>query len=237
MSDLWERLIWVSRRRRQLASRLKNFWASPLSYADRQCQFSDYNRIYKGTQLRAVSVGVGTYIGENVRGGEASIGRYSSIGHGTIVGGMGSHPTDRLSTHPAFYSTTPKAGITFATEDGFEECKPTSVGSDVWLGARCVLLDGVSIGDGAIVAAGAIVTKDVPPYAVVAGVPARILRTRFGDEVVTELLRRAWWNLPAEQLQRIAKDIGSVCSWSPEAIRALLPSSLDTEESENEVSR
>jgi tetrahydrodipicolinate N-succinyltransferase len=73
--------------------------------------------------------------------------------------------------------------------------EPISIGSDVWIGAGAMILDGVNIGHGAVVGARSVVTKNVPPYAIVAGVPARIIRYRFTDEIIARLLEIAWWNL------------------------------------------
>jgi virginiamycin A acetyltransferase len=81
---------------------------------------------------------------------------------------------------------------------GAESRGDTVVGSDVWLGYRALVMPGVSIGHGAIVAAGSVVVGDVPPYAIAGGNPARVLRLRYSDEEVATLLRAAWWDWPAE---------------------------------------
>ena len=79
---------------------------------------------------------------------------------------------------------------------------PTIIGNDVWLGRDSLIFDGITIGDGAIIAARAVVTKDVHPYAIVGGVPAREIRRRFTDEQVDALLEIAWWNWPEEKIIR-----------------------------------
>ena len=85
---------------------------------------------------------------------------------------------------------------------GRDVTRPTNIGDDVWVGAGSIIMAGVTIGDGAIIAAGSVVTKDVPPYAIVGGVPAKILRYRFDEGVRKALLKLKWWNLPEEVLKQ-----------------------------------
>ncbi len=93
-----------------------------------------------------------------------------------------------------FYSTRKQCGATFADRDYFDEQSDISIGNDVWIGARVFLIEGIHVGDGAIVGAGAVVTKDVPAYAVVGGVPAKIIRYRFTQEQIEYLLELQWWD-------------------------------------------
>ena len=90
------------------------------------------------------------------------------------------------------------------------------VGNDVWIGYEAVILSGVTIGDGAIVAARSVVTKDVPPYTIVGGAPARPIRLRFGQEVIDTLLELRWWDWP---LEKLAKSLSSIQSGDLEALR------------------
>ncbi|MCW3039969.1 MAG: hypothetical protein JWM31_1874 [Solirubrobacterales bacterium] len=126
------------------------------------------------------------------------VGNYSSL-NGTFVLG-GKHAVDALTTYPH--------RINWKLEGRYEDGFPTPtgdtvVGSDVWTCAGCLIMSGVRIGDGAIVAAGALVTKDVPPYAIVGGNPAQILRFRFDEEVRAELLAIKWWGWPEEEVRRV----------------------------------
>ena len=79
---------------------------------------------------------------------------------------------------------------------------PIRIGSDVWIGSRAIILSGITIGNGAVIGAGAIVTRDVPPYAIVAGNPARLIRYRFPPETIAALEEIAWWDWPADKVER-----------------------------------
>lgn len=89
---------------------------------------------------------------------------------------------------------------------------PTVVGNDVWIGHEAVIMPGVKVGDGAIIGARAVVTRDVPPYAIVGGNPARLIRMRFTDEEVAHLLKVQWWNWPME---KISEHVGTIAGGSP----------------------
>jgi chloramphenicol O-acetyltransferase type B len=219
--EIIDRLRWAVLRRRHLAGKLPGFWASFWSYAAPDCRFSAHNRIYRRAFLRNMSLGRMSYVAELSRIGFADIGAFTSIGPNVLLGGLGCHPVDRLSTHPAFYSARLQAGDTFSETDLFEELPRVRVGNDVWIGAGSIILDGVSIGDGAIVAAGAVVNKDVPPYAIVGGVPARIIRYRFDEETIDALLEWRWWELDNSQLQSLAPGFMNQ-SWRAEDVHALM---------------
>lgn len=174
-----------------------------------------------GTILFNTKLGRFSNVSSDVRIGNSSIGGFCSIGPEVMIGGLGRHPTRWLTTHPSFYSTLGQVDLHFAQEDAYEELPYTTVGNDVWIGARAIVLDGLTVGDGAIVAAGAIVTRDVPPYAIVAGVPARVIRHRFEPDVVDALVDWKWWNLPIDTLKRIAPDFVSKESWKVEDVWAI----------------
>jgi acetyltransferase-like isoleucine patch superfamily enzyme len=145
----------------------------------------------------------------------ARVGRYCTIGLKSVLGGT-FHPTDWLSTNGFQY----KAGLFGWHEaaDGYADVEPerdgrtsfrgtaAALGNDVWLGAGTVVLRGVTVGDGAVVGAGSVVTRDVAPYTVVAGSPARPLRTRFDPGLVRELLDVRWWRFSPNQLDGVPFD-------------------------------
>lgn len=124
-----------------------------------------------------------------------SCGNYCSIAYG-ITFGPGRHPLDRLTTHPFTYIPDAWPDRSFAVRrmdfDGI--WKPVEIGHDCWIGSGAVIMGGLRIGTGAVVATNAVVTHDVPPFAVVAGVPARIVRYRFDPKTVEEILSTAWWD-------------------------------------------
>jgi chloramphenicol O-acetyltransferase type B len=199
---MFDRLTWVVFGRFAQRSKTKNFSASIRSFS-RDSEFGGNNVIYGESVVANSRVGRHTYIG-GAHLGNCDMGAFCSIGAGALVGGLGRHPTSMLSTHPAFYSTLKQSGASFSDGDYFEEHARTTVGNDVWIGANAIVLDGVTVGDGAIVAAGAIVAKDVPAYAVVAGVPARVIKYRFTDVEIESLLRTQWWLLPDHVLETCA---------------------------------
>lgn len=166
------------------------------------CQFGFRNTIYENAVLLQTSLGDYSYVGPRSRLANAIVGKFSCIAPDVIVG-LGMHPArDFVSIHPAFFSPKAQAGFTFVTEPGFKEESITRIGNDVWVGARAIVLDGVAIGDGAIIGAGSVVTRDVPAYAVVAGVPAKVLRFRFESEEIRFLQWFKWWDRDVEWMGR-----------------------------------
>jgi lipopolysaccharide biosynthesis protein len=133
----------------------------------------------------------------------SAIGAFCSIGHRCVFG-HGEHPIDYLSTSPYFYFDELKyknKNMTFHDEYWFNA--PIIIGNDVWIGDGVFIKNGIKVGDGAIIGARSIVTKDVPPYAIVAGSPAKIIRYRFSDDVIEKLLDLRWWDLPDSIIKQI----------------------------------
>lgn len=151
------------------------------------------NIVYDHTFLLNTVVGDYTYIGGSNKIQNAVIGKFCSIGPEVRIG-LGIHPLHLKSTYPGFYTNSEYYRVEKQYDFTGEEYKQVEIGHDVWIGARATILDGVKIGDGAVVAAGAVVTKDVPSYAIVGGVPAKVIKYRFDENRIKELLVEQWWN-------------------------------------------
>lgn len=161
-------------------------------------------------------LGYGSYIG-NYSSIVGRIGRFSSIApHTTVVCGRHPYKEPNVTTSPMFFSLICQNGHTFATEQSYDEFNwveekvPVVIGNDVWIGARAFIIEGVTIHTGAMVLAGAVVTKDVPPYAIAGGVPAKIIGYRYDEETIALLLRSKWWEKDPQWLKehwRIMNDM------------------------------
>ena len=161
-------------------------------------------KLYRPYRIYDTSVGDYSYIARNALVDHTTIGKFCSIGP-NFLSGKGLHPTAAVSTTPMFYSTARQNGLTLVSENKFEEVKRVTIGNDVFIGANVFVRDGVKIGDGAIVAAGAVVVKDVPPYAIVGGVPAKILRMRMSDEQIEKMLKIRWWDFDEDRLPIVSR--------------------------------
>jgi acetyltransferase-like isoleucine patch superfamily enzyme len=150
-----------------------------------------------------------SYVGESSKVQNARIGKFCSIAPEVRIG-LGRHPTHFVSSYPGFYSPKASATINFGATHEFQEYLPVTIGNDVYIGSRSLIMDGIEIGDGAVVAAGAVVTKDVPPYAIVGGVPAKVLKYRFQQDTVSKLLKMKWWEWEEKTLHHRAKEFGSI---------------------------
>jgi acetyltransferase-like isoleucine patch superfamily enzyme len=135
------------------------------------------------------------------------IGSFCSISNRVVIGG-GMHPLDWIGMSPVFYEGRDSINKKFA-ELPRPEHKKTIIGNDVWIGHGAYIKAGIKIGDGSVIGMGSVVTKDVIPYSIVAGNPARLIRMRFEPEIVRELLKIEWWNFNDETLSKYAQLVNS----------------------------
>ncbi len=162
-------------------------------------------KLFQPYSLHSVCLGDYSYIAKNGILKNVEIGKFCSIGPNFSCG-FGLHPTNGISTAPMFYSNLKQNGMTLTSVNKVEESKKTFIGNDVFIGANVTLLDGIIIGDGAIIGAGAVVTKDIPPYAIVVGVPAKIIKYRFNERQIEELIKIKWWNFNEDELRDVEKN-------------------------------
>lgn len=160
-------------------------------------------KVYSGSTFYNSKLGRYSYVGYDSEVVNCEIGSFCSIANGFIAGGA-KHPLEWLSTSPVFYDVS--GGTNYHLGHlTIETTVRTYIGNDVWIGSRAIILQGVHICTGAVVGAGAIVTKDVPPYAFVAGCPAKIIKYRFDSDIICRLLKSEWWLLQDFQLKKLAK--------------------------------
>jgi acetyltransferase-like isoleucine patch superfamily enzyme len=198
--SLWERVI--------LQRQVRGFSASAFSHCSGSCAFGEYSRIYRDCVLVDVQLGRFSYVNQGTRVRLAGIGNFCSIGQDARIGGLGRHPL-HVSTHPAFFSASPPGGLSMHALPGFRDFDQVRIGHDVWVGDRAMVLGGISIGSGAIVAANSTVTRDVGPYEIVAGSPARLVRHRVPEQLIPRMLATQWWSWDIQKLQRHGALIGS----------------------------
>ncbi len=182
--------------------------------------FGENCYVGKGSEVVGTEVGRSSYVANNSSITFAKIGRYCAIGDNVKIC-IGNHPAkDFVSIHPCFYSTYGQGTPSYVKKDVFPGHKFTDekkkfvveIGNDVWIGNNVSILDGIRIGDGAIIGIGSIVTKDIEPYSIVGGVPARIIKMRFTDDEIQYLKKLEWWNKPDEWVRENAQNFISIKS-------------------------
>ncbi|MET3559828.1 phosphonate metabolism protein (transferase hexapeptide repeat family) [Bartonella japonica] len=175
------------------------------------CKLGRYVGINERVILHDVTVGDFSYFERNSEAIYSDIGRFCSIASHVRINAL-EHPIERVSTHKITYR--PNEYFRYMPLDSsFREkrrAKRVIIGHDVWIGCGAVIMPGVTVGHGAIIGANAVITKDVTPYTIVAGVPAKLLRMRFPNDVIQVLLEMAWWNWPLDKIYNAVSDMQSL---------------------------
>lgn len=191
------------------------------SFFTLQTEFEGRNLLAANAALIDSEIGYASYLGNAACMNRVSIGRYSAIGP-EAANIVGSHPTHQfVSVHPSFYSLQKQVGFTYSDKQQFPEYQYADrekgwinvIGNDVWIGQRAMLIQGVRIGDGAIIAAGAVVTRDVEAFSIVGGVPAKVIGWRFDSTDRAFLSRLQWWKRSEEWIKKYAPlfdDVGKL---------------------------
>lgn len=168
------------------------------------CTIGNFSRVYSSKLNRNVRIdrnnlilhsdlGDYTYTGQFSVIMHCKIGKYCSVSWGVTIG-AGEHDYNKITTHDFLYNQSYDINNNKTAYDRFE--KTLVLGNDVWIGTNATICRGVSIGDGAVIGANAVVTKDVPPYSIVVGSPAKIIKYRFDNRTIELLLELKWWDLP-----------------------------------------
>lgn len=160
------------------------------------------SKVESGSQFINSSMGKYSFCGYDCKIINCKIGSYCSIADGVIVGGA-QHPIEWVSTSPVFYRGKDSIKKKYCEHDRPTD-RTTQIGNDVWIGDRAMLKAGINIGDGAVIGMGSIVTKDVGPYEIWAGNPAKFIRKRFSDEIVELLIIKKWWDRPDSMISDAA---------------------------------
>lgn len=165
------------------------------------------SKVESGSQIVDTNFGRHSFCGYNCTILNADIGSFCSIADAVYIGGS-AHPMHFVSTSPVFLSHRDSVRAKFASHD-FCHMPRTSIGNDVWIGHGAKIKAGVSVGNGAVIGMGSVVTKDVRPYEIVAGVPARFIGFRFEPEIAQALLETKWWDYDDMQLLNVGRHFDS----------------------------
>ena len=157
-------------------------------------------KVCTGAHILNSKVGRYSYVGNYTTVIDCEIGGFCSIADNCVIGGM-SHPLDWISTSPVMYSGRNCLKTNF-TDLSYEESKHTIIENDVWIGDRCHIKAGVHISTGCVIGMGSVLTKDVGPYEIWAGNPAKLIRKRFDDATINRLLKTEWWNWSDEIIRK-----------------------------------
>ena len=173
--------------------------------------------ICSGVRFYRGKIGKYSYIGNNSFVSDTDIGNFTSISTDCYIGGT-SHAINWVSSSPVFHKWDNIMKKNFARRE-FDIFKRTSIGNDVWIGNRVMIKAGVTIGNGAVIGMGSVVTKDVGPYEIWAGNPAKCIRKRFQEETIEQMKETEWWNWEDSKIESIAGCMNDIDSFLTEVIK------------------
>ncbi len=165
------------------------------------------SKIESGSQFINSTMERHSFCGYDCDIANTEIGSFCSIANGVVIGG-GTHPVDWVSTSPVFYKGRDSVRAKFSEHER-DMVKKVVIGHDVWIGQNALIKQGVTIGSGAVIGMGSVVTKDVEAYSIVAGCPAKTIKYRFDEELISQLLSSQWWSLEEQDIGLHAKYIKS----------------------------
>lgn len=169
----------------------------------KNCRIHETSKVEAGSELVNTSFERHSFCGYFCEIVNARIGSFCSIANNVVIGGS-MHPMEWVSMSPVFYMGKDSVKMKYSEHDRDPQIV-TTIGHDVWIGSRAIIKQGISIGTGAVVGMGSVVTKDVEPYAVVAGCPAKTIKMRFEKEIVDSLLASEWWYMSDDELKHCAE--------------------------------
>ena len=161
------------------------------------------SKVESGSSFINSEMGKHSFCGYDCDISNATIGSFCSIANGVVIGG-GMHPINWVGTSPVFYEGKDSVKAKFSKHKR-EKIKNTTIGHDVWIGQNVIIKQGIKIGTGSIIGMGSIVTKDIPPYSIYAGNPAKLIRERFDKETIDKLLKIEWWKFEDKKLMNYAQ--------------------------------
>lgn len=180
---------------------LFNSRVSSLAFVHNNCEIAPKGVVYPLCRLRSAKLGNYSYIGTSTVLHCAIVGKFCSISDYCVIG-LPSHNINTISSSPIFSGIRNGTKTSWVTKNKPLKPMNVTIGNDVWIGYRAMIPSHVTIGDGAVIAAGSVVVKDVPPYAIVGGVPAKIIKYRFSQDVIDKLLEIRFWNKTDEEIKK-----------------------------------
>jgi len=180
-----------------------NFFKKRVSFfclIDHSSEVSKKTRINYLSKIVNSTVDSYTYIGPFSQVVCADIGKFCSIASNCNIG-LATHSMNNISTSPIFTTVRNGTGYSWTSYNNYDQVRRVIIGNDVWIGTRVIILGGVHVGNGAIIGAGSIVTKDIPDFAIAAGVPAKVIKYRFDNDIIEKLLKIQWWEMNEADLR------------------------------------